>query len=477
MQPQKKISFSIVLTVAQMLGFWVQHNWHSKTGERHPFASVLPAGLIVATGAMLLSSILVRRQRSSTSPSPLSLSIPCIYVTVLGTLCFCMLSLVTGVPRFSTGRLVTIAVYLASTTPFVLVACGHFLPQIPDSLFRSTWFKRLVVAFAGLLVCSTLLCFVEAVSWLINSSRSPGAVKKYEGDYLSPGAFYRQDEHLGTVLEANQTVHSRLLVNDQEVWDVDYSTDSFGRRLTTPAAATASQFALFFGCSFLFGEGSDDHDTIPSCFSAVAPSYQSYNYGVPGYGPQQMLALLERGHLPEEIDQKTGIAIYLYLPEIHEARAIGEMDIVNAFAAEHPYYELNGDGLPVRNGSFRSGRPVTTGLYHLLGRSNFVRCLGLNFPRRTQAHYQMLSALVMRSRQLFLEQFPGSRFAVVRYPGKLLSEANAFSELPAEEYLDLTHLFDPDSDQYHFSGDGHPTPFANRALATEIASRIANQEE
>ncbi len=461
------------LAVAQVIGLLLQLRWLTLVNERHPFAAVVPVGLIVSTMVLLLSGILTFRPRKATAAKTNGICVlmPSIIATVAGAVLFLLAGWLRLAPPASVGRLLSCMVYLAITTPFVVIVSQTLVPEFAKAVRHSSWFRRTATLMFGVGVFGILLFSVEIVCGLIIRTRPLQSAKVYEGDYLSPGAFYRHDQLLGTALEPSRKVHSRLTIDNRLVWDVDYSTDPMGRRTTIhPEGSIPEKFAVFFGCSFLFGEGATDSETIPSQFSALAPSWRAYNYGVPGYGTQQMLAILESNRLKDQVSEKTGVAIYLYLPEVHEARVVGEMDVVNSFASEHPFYELDRDGQPTYRGSFRDGRPLTTGLYDVLGKSQLVRCLGLNFPKRTQAHYELLGAMVAKSRRLFLEQFPEGRFIVAQFPGTSHRLLQSVPELTPDDYPDLCTLFDPSAPEYHFVGDGHPTPLANRAVAEKIAA-------
>jgi hypothetical protein len=56
----------------------------------------------------------------------------------------------------------------------------------------------------------------------------------------------------------------------------------------------------FFGGSTMWGEGSDDHHTIPALFSALNPEYQVYNHGQLAYNTRQELDALISVYSREE---------------------------------------------------------------------------------------------------------------------------------------------------------------------------------
>jgi hypothetical protein len=336
------------------------------------------------------------------------------------------------------------------------------------------WKLRLMAAGVGLTICALFVAVTEFTCGFLLARQPAGPAKVYEGDYLDHGALFRQDPELGIALESRRSVSCRLLVDDHEVWNVRYSTDEFGRRRTVfPGTQTPTATAVFFGCSFLFGEGSEDADTIPSCFCKESSEYLAVNYGVPGWGTQHMLTLLESGQLPAQMFMPAKLGVYLYLPEVHEARVVGDMDIVNGFGGGFPYYELNPTGQPERKGTFASGRPVTSLFYGVLGKSRTRAFLGLNFPRRQPQHYLLTAAVIAGARDLFLQQFPDSRFIVVAYPDP--GSENLTLKTCREnglEVLDLRQLFDPANPSFQHQGDGHPTPAANAAVASAIVKYL-----
>jgi hypothetical protein len=206
----------------------------------------------------------------------------------------------------------------------------------------------------------------------------------------------------------------------------------------------------------------------------AAPQFRSYNYGVPGYGTQQMLAIIESGKLKQEIKEEQGIGVYLYLPEVHESRVIGEMEIVNSFGADFPYYYLDKEKHLQRNAQFSSGRKLTNTIYSVLGKSRTRQYFGLNFPRRQEAHYQLTAALIERSAKLFKEQFSNSDFYVAVFPNQLPTplRLTELTKTLSVKLIDLSAIFDSSSSLNQFVGDGHPTPVANRNFAAALRDSL-----
>ena len=468
-------ALALLVLLCLRVGSW----WESFTHERHPSLALIPLHtLLLVAGVFLwdrLGAAMLGLPRLHNRPWPLKrlligVSVAAAGLYLMGT------ALGPGKPA-SFGRLVVVLSFSVLVVP-IAIASAQVTSEIRlRPLLKKRGVAPVLAAIVSILLCVGFLAAVETWFGFLNSRKPPGPQKVYEGDYLHPGAFYRPDADLGTALRPDTTVQCRLWIDQREVWDAQYSTDAFGRRTTTlPQGTQPEKCAVFFGCSFLFGEGSNDDQTIPSQFSAVAPEYRSYNYGVPGYGTQQMLAILESDGLRKQVTERSGLGIYLYLEDVHEGRVVGDMDIVNGFGGDFPYYVQQPDGAIKRRGTFATGRPVTQWLYSVLGQSQTRAWLGLNFPRRSAAHHALTAALVKQSRDLFLKQFPGSRFVVAVYPKpKLHRKSLQLMQDAGIEIFDLSGLFDPNATEQHFGGDGHPTPLANQTFAEALAVGLKPQ--
>src|SRR5439155_3453419 len=132
---------------------------------------------------------------------------------------------------------------------------------------------------------------------------------------------------------------------------------AYGRRVTPIAGCSScrTKFLLFFGCSVAFGSGVKDTETVPFYASQFAPAYRAYNYGIPGYGTQQVLARLQSEKIDQEVNEKNGILIYVFIDH-HVRRVIGSLDTIR-WGASWPYYTLDASDNLVRKGTFTSGRP------------------------------------------------------------------------------------------------------------------------
>jgi hypothetical protein len=475
------ILHSIVLLTINVISYWLATKWSSWTGDRYPSASAIP--LVPALGVLgfvswyhIANALKANRWQLAADRSWVNL---CGVSLILGIILYLLLpQFVTG-HGFSKGRLISFGIFQIVFNAIVIAVAApqraFNSPALARKLMKRGWFKALVLLTALAVTLGTLVSLCELLFLGMNAIRAPGPVKVYEGEYLTQ-AFSDYDPDLGKKLLPNADVLCRLKVDDETIWDVRYTTDEYGRRTTTHSENPASsQFAIFFGCSFLFGEGANDNETIPSQFSAAVPQFRAYNYGVPGYGTQHMLAKLESGTLRDEVKEQSGVVFYLYLEDVHEPRVIGGMQESNSFAAHFPYYHLRRDGKLISLGDFTSGRPVLTNLYRLLGHSQTIHYFGLNFPKRSQRHFEIVANIVEQSRKDCRQQLGCEEFYVVCFPRKN-PHHTLIPLLQARDIkvLDYSELFDPDAEGLFHNGDGHPTPLANQQIAEKLAKDITN---
>ncbi|MFI5350893.1 MAG: hypothetical protein ACHQ2Z_15200, partial [Elusimicrobiota bacterium] len=198
-----------------------------------------------------------------------------------------------------------------------------------------------------------------------------------------------------------------------------YSIDRHSRRITPgQQSGRRDRPLLFFGCSFTFGFGVDDDQTLPHDFARLAPAYRVYNYALLGYGPQNMLARLKETDIRSEIPE-TGkaVAVYVFIDD-HVRRAIGSMTWTATSQFDLPYYFARSpSGDLTRRGTFDTGRPVVTALYRLAAKSAVVRHFAVEFPpETTDAHLELTARMIAESRDAFKEKFGSDEFYVLFFP-------------------------------------------------------------
>ena len=79
---------------------------------------------------------------------------------------------------------------------------------------------------------------------------------------------------------------------------------------------------MFFGCSFMFGHGVEDDQTLPYYFVQEARgTFEGFNFAGDGWGPHQMLREIETGFV-RRVAGTPELAIYEAIPD-HLRRVAG----------------------------------------------------------------------------------------------------------------------------------------------------------
>ncbi len=289
-------------------------------------------------------------------------------------------------------------------------------------------------------------------------------------------------------LPEKKIIQHRYLVNDSLIYEQHYKIDSFSRR-ETPVdtiskalpAGRQDKFIAVAGCSFAFGYGVNDNETLTYFLQQQMPGYEGYNYGVSGYGTQHLLLQTREKIIPKEIKEKEGILIYFFIDN-HLNRLVGSRRIIKLWGENFPYFFLDDDGkletkrLPAgRQGTFKTGRKWKTLFYKTITNSAIVDILDLEIPFSIGKNdFKLAVAVIAESKKEFEKNFPGSKFVVLFCPGsKCSGELAALLAKKNIDFVDYSLLFDINSKEYrsHYS-DPHPNGKAYEEIAKKFKSYI-----
>lgn len=317
---------------------------------------------------------------------------------------------------------------------------------------------------------------VEALFRTANRRRERGAETLYEP---SGGPVeFRAD--LGYRPRPDSLHRMTKRLEGEVVYDMTYAFDAHSRRVVPVAGQDERErFIALFGGSFAFGEGVNDDETLAYHLAVRAPAHSVYNFGYSGYGPQHALVQLSDPGVAEEIPQRPGIGLYLFIPS-HVRRAVGSMRVVTTWGRHFPCFELDDDGALVHLGSFKNARPGRTPLYGLVSREQILRFFEADVPLRvTEAHLELTARILSKARDAFVERFgPESRFYILLYPAHPSDEFGARRILGALEredldVLSLLEVLDLEDEGLLIPHDLHPAPEAHARVAAAIVERLA----
>jgi hypothetical protein len=94
------------------------------------------------------------------------------------------------------------------------------------------------------------------------------------------------------------------------IYSADYTIDSNLVRQTL--SCEKGPAVVFFGCSYTFGLGLNDGETLPQAFAdSLGRKQRVLNLGYPAYGPQQFLSELQAGVFDSVIGPQPRVFVFL----------------------------------------------------------------------------------------------------------------------------------------------------------------------
>ena len=327
---------------------------------------------------------------------------------------------------------------------------------------------------AALLVVTTV-AFVLLMEGFFAELRARTAKPDvYEGDHVTIG--HAPDPRLGDKPKPSTRTSHAHKVGGETAFDVHYTIDEHSRRVTPQSdLADRTQFLLFFGCSFTFGLGVEDDQTLPFYAAEEAPRYHAYNYAFAGYGTQQMLMQLRREEMRAEIAEPEGIAVYVFIDH-HVDRVTGRSDALWGYLWDGPYFTLD-DGELTYRGGFRWNRTAQSLINYAVSRSHTLGYFNRSFSPVTDASLDLTARIIVEARDAFAAKFGSDAFYVVFYPQAWRAPTMIARLEPAGvKVLDYSHLFDGLAENPFIPDDGHPGPAGHRIVARRLVSDLGLSE-
>lgn len=318
------------------------------------------------------------------------------------------------------------------------------------------------IALAAASVIVTLIA-VEGAFRVYDSMR-PGD-KAYAVEYSRP--YYVDDPDLGYAVSPGIQAKARRGSRDTVIYDVTYTISEKGRRSTKgdPRGDTW----VFMGCSRTFGEGVNDDETLPSYYSAeLGLSANVVNAGLHGYGPHQMLRILETDRLAD-LPRPVKHVVYQGLWE-HVRRSAGRA----VWDLRGPRYDIDGDSVaysgPLHGARFIRAVSV---LRKSAAAEFFLQRLYFNFDA-SDDDIELYARIVERAASLSREKLSAeftilfwdddnesARRVLARLARSGIPIVRVSSLLPREEWRALEIPLDP-----------HPQPEAYRRIAAGLAGHF-----
>jgi hypothetical protein len=368
---------------------------------------------------------------------------------------------------------------------FIYLA-GGVCASVAICLVKGKLVKNLALVaatlFFGLSLAEVFLAAVLPEGDVATSLSKP---KNYKKGYSEQ--FRLNGGPLGYGPAPGKSVRAWKTVGHDVVYEVTYTIDDSGFRLTPrPATPVGLERTIaFLGGSYAFGEGLNDDETLPFYFARTQDFRHSVlNLGFSGYGPHQMLRILELGLLDDSITGSLDAAIFVVKAN-HVYRAAGQ----SWWDPFGPKYELNTNGEPSYVGRFsnvpESLKPIYYRLLQVVEVSRrsriFDETIGrlVGTTRVDMAPHLPLFAGIVRKAADIVENDYGARFYVLFWDEDPESAQTVITSLVAKE-IDIILVSDAIADQnaqrYRLPKDGHPSAAANERLAEHLSQVIVAGE-
>ena len=255
----------------------------------------------------------------------------------------------------------------------------------------------------------------------------------------------------------------KVMLGDELVFNAVYTFLESGWRIT-PQNPDAKYAIVFFGCSFTYGEGLDDEESIPyKLGNILGKDYQVFNFAYTGYGAHHMLAQIQNGFI-DDIAKKYEKVVYFFLTiQGHAMRSAGY-----AVWDEHgPWYELE-NGQLVHKGRFPDKKRIFRPIDKFFRKSLAYKKLTAPKKSSQAAQDTLYMAIVAESDKKLREKSEAGLTVLVWPEAPYI---NALKENNVK-IIDLRETFPNGtfSAEFQIPHDGHPN-----ALATDIAAKALTE--
>jgi Glycosyl hydrolases family 16 len=300
---------------------------------------------------------------------------------------------------------------------------------------------------------------------------------------INSGPYCRNSDTLGFAMLKNNVITSKEYFKDSLIYEVKYSTDENGHRITPPIHANAdTKSIVFLGCSFVFGKGLNDKESLPYIVQdSLKNKYKVYNFAVNGYGPHQLLASIENNMIAPDLKYEPKIFIFMTLPD-HIKRVLPVSNIYSSHAPKYILDPVTGEPkcvglLDDKNNSVENNSPfINSEIYKIINRNRISR-----------KNAELMVALIIKSKKLLQEKYPNSQFHVifwdyidpqVNYNEMIVNKLRENDiNLHLATYIFPDYLTNFPAYCIKFPYEPHPNYHTNILLSNYILNQIINPEE
>jgi hypothetical protein len=295
---------------------------------------------------------------------------------------------------------------------------------------------------------------------------------------------------LGWAPLAGTVATQRLFFEGELLYDATYNIAPNGLRVSSPAAVannSAPECILFFGDSFTFGQGLEDHQTLPfQVHEKSMQQYRTYNFGVNGYGAHQMLAALQHGLVDDVVQCERSQVSHVFYQGItdHVRRSAGRL----WWETHGPRYVLTEDGGVTLDGSFEDDDDYEEdrSWIEILGTQIFKSMIyqsivqGRYVRKYSRDTIDLYVRIIDEARSVVRADFPSAEFHVLFWDEDNLDNGTVREGLRDRDITvhlmsDILPSYEPDDLNRVYrihERDFHPNALANELIARYVVSQV-----
>jgi hypothetical protein len=285
----------------------------------------------------------------------------------------------------------------------------------------------------------------------------------------TPAIWRRNASDIGSLPVPNSTTEFREFLDGRVIADVTYTMDGNGLREIPASVQGRPRKVAFFGCSFMFGHGVENDQTLPYYFVQDSRgAFQGFNFAGEGWGPHQMLREIENGFV-HRVAGTPDLAIYEVSPD-HLRRIAGR-----APWEDGPKYQLCPGDEACYSGAYHSA-------YYNLFRRRFseswtVKYFDDHFARLSRLFDIPLFLAVLKRTRTLLDK-SGTHFIIVLWDQNDLART-MIKALRANRFdvIALSSVVPEEARKGHplTQLDRHPSPETNKAIAMYLWRNVGER--
>ena len=287
--------------------------------------------------------------------------------------------------------------------------------------------------------------------------------------------FFGPHEFLGSAPPPSEHFFARRYFKSELLYDVIYTIDPHGLRVSSyeDNSNPDTKAVFFFGCSFTFGVGLNDDETVPYLVADKSNGkYVTYNFAFGGYGPHHMLAAFENRLENKVATRKPEYIIYQALLD-HVKRSAGKVP----YFYSSPRYVLNQYGDVVFTGRFGDG--IIRKALWSLKKSHILEHTLFNSSITTD-DIDLFVAIIDNAKHIVESRYPGSEFHVLYWDRPLDSKnidvLRKLHDKTINVHL-ISRILKDEMCKYTIPRDGHPNAYANKLIAEYVTKNILDHPQ